>query len=136
MTPIVGKVLKFLFEFIFSKVNLKDFVKANRYFLILLASNLLISFLYIYMAEQAIVRTDQYRKLKKENAELVQANKTCRLNEESLMAQLDRASENYLIYKEEVDINQLSEDYSKMSSTIDHIEADLDKLKPAPSVRK
>lgn len=57
-------VFKFLIEFVWSKINLREFLSKFKYLLVLLLSNVIVSILFIYMAEQAIKRTDEARELR------------------------------------------------------------------------
>ena len=130
MTDVTSKVLRFLFVFIFSKVNLKEYFRVHKHFFILLIANVIISLLYVYMTEQAISRTEQYRSLKSElkvaNENLV---KTQKVNEE-LTLQLHNAEQSLLTSNVTVTADSISNDYNKWVSEIDSIQSDIKTITP------
>lgn len=130
MTDVTSKVLRFLFVFIFSKVNLKEYFRVHKHFLILLIANVIISLLYVYMTEQAISRTEQYRSLKAElkitSEKLVNSQKA---NEE-LTLQLQTAEQSLLNSNVTVSANSISNDYNKWVSEIDSIQSDIKTITP------
>ena len=136
MTDVTSKVLRFLFVFIFSKVNLKEFFRVHKHFFILLIANVIISLLYVYMAEQAISRTEQYRSLKAElkitNEKLVNSQKA---NEE-LTLQLQTAQQSLLTSNVTVSANSISDDYNKWVSELETIQSDINTITPKKSGTK
>ena len=119
MTDVTSKVLRFLFVFIFSKVNLKEYIRTNKHFFILLIANVIISLLYVYMTEQAISRTEQYRSLK---TELTAANEklaSCQKVNEDLTLQLHNAEQSLLTSNVTVSANSISDDYNKWVSEVE-----------------
>lgn len=66
MNNLIGQVFKFLWVAVLGKINVWQFLRRNKHYVILTSSNILLSLLFIYMTEQTTVRTDQYRTLKKE----------------------------------------------------------------------
>ena len=130
MTDVTSKVLRFLFVFIFSKVNLKEYFRVHKHFFILLIANVIISLLYVYMTEQAISRTEQYRSLKSElkvaNEKLVKSQKT---NEE-LTLQLYNVEQSLLTSNVTVTADSISNDYNKWVSEIDSIQSDIKTITP------
>ncbi len=136
MTDVTSKVLRFLFVFIFSKVNLKEYFRVHKHFLILLIANVIISLLYVYMTEQAISRTEQYRSLKAElkitNEKLVNSQKA---NEE-LTLQLHNAQQSLLTSNVTVRANSISDDYNKWVSELETIQSDINTITPKKSGTK
>ena len=130
MTDVTSKVLRFLFVFIFSKVNLKEYFRVHKHFLILLIANVIISLLYVYMTEQAISRTEQYRSLKTElkvaNENLV---KTQKVNEE-LTLQLHNAEQKLLTSNVTVNANSISDDYNEWVSDLEKIQSNINTITP------
>ena len=130
MTDVTSKVLRFLFVFIFSKVNLKEYFRVHKHFFILLIANVIISLLYVYMTEQAISRTEQYRSLKAElkitNEKLVNSQKA---NEE-LTLQLQTAEQSLLNSNVTVSANSISDDYNKWVSELETIQSDINTITP------
>ena len=130
MTDVTSKVLRFLFVFIFSKVNLKEYFRVHKSFFILLIANVIISLLYVYMTEQAISRTEQYRSLKAElkitNEKLVNSQKA---NEE-LTLQLQTAEQSLLNSNVTVSANSISDDYNKWVSELETIQSDINTITP------
>lgn len=130
MTDVTSKVLRFLFVFIFSKVNLKEYFRVHKHFFILLIANVIISLLYVYMTEQAISRTEQYRSLKSElkvaNEKLVKSQKA---NEE-LTLQLYNVEQSLLTSNVTVTADSISNDYNKWVSEIDSIQSDIKTITP------
>ena len=71
------QVFKFLIEFVWSKINLREFLSKFKYLLVLLLSNVILSVLFIYMAEQTIKRTNEARKLRSDIVTLNGQIATC-----------------------------------------------------------
>ena len=136
MTDVTSKVLRFLFVFIFSKVNLKEYFRVHKHFFILLIANVIISLLYVYMTEQAISRTEQYRSLKAElkitNEKLVNSQKA---NEE-LTLQLQTAEQSLLNSNVTVSANSISNDYNKWVSEVETIQSNINTITPKQSGTK
>ena len=136
MTDVTSKVLRFLFVFIFSKVNLKEYFRVHKHFFILLIANFIISLLYVYMTEQAISRTEQYRSLKAElkitNEKLVNSQKA---NEE-LTLQLQTAEQSLLNSNVTVSANSISNDYNKWVSEVETIQSNINTITPKQSGTK
>lgn len=136
MTDVTCKVLRFLFVFIFSKVNLKEYFRVHKHFLILLIANVIISLLYVYMTEQVISRTEQYRSLKTElkitNEKLVNSQKA---NEE-LTLQLQTAEQSLLNSNVTVSANIISDDYNKWVSEVEKIQSNINTITPKKSGTK
>ena len=136
MTDVTSKVLRFLFVFIFSKVNLKEYFRVHKHFFILLIANVIISLLYVYMTEQAISRTEQYRSLKTElkitNEKLVKSQKA---NEE-LTLQLHTAEQSLLNSHVTVSANSISNDYNKWVSEVEKIQSNINTITPKKSGSK
>lgn len=136
MTDVTSKVLRFLFVFIFSKVNLKEYFRVHKHFFILLIANVIISLLYVYMTEQAISRTEQYRSLKTElkitNEKLVKSQKA---NEE-LTLQLNTAEQSLLNNNVTVSANSISNDYNKWVSEVEKIQSNINTITPKKSGSK
>lgn len=136
MTDVTSKVLRFLFVFIFSKVNLKEYFRVHKHFFILLIANVIISLLYVYMTEQAISRTEQYRSLKTElkitNEKLVKSQK---VNEE-LTLQLHTAEQSLLNNNVTVSANSISNDYNKWVSEVEKIQSNINTITPKKSGSK
>ena len=130
MTDVTSKVLRFLFVFIFSKVNLKEYIRTNKHFFILLIANVIISLLYVYMTEQAISRTEQYRSLKTElkitNEKLV----NCQKANEELTLQLQTAEQSLLNSNVTVSANSISNDYNKWVSEVEKIQSNINTIPP------
>lgn len=136
MTDVTSKVLRFLFVFIFSKVNLKEYFRVHKHFFILLIANVIISLLYVYMTEQAISRTEQYRSLKTElkitNEKLVKSQKA---NEE-LTLQLNTTEQSLLNSHVTVSANSISNDYNKWVSEVEKIQSNINTITPKKSGSK
>mgnify|MGYP003616691042 CR=1 FL=1 len=130
MTDVTSKVLRFLFVFIFSKVNLKEYFRVHKHFFILLIANVIISLLYCYMTEQAIRRTEQYRNLKTElkvaNEKLVNSQQ---LNED-LTLRLHDAEQSLLTSDVTVTADSINNEYNKWSSELESIQSDIDTITP------
>lgn len=130
MTEVTTKVLRFLFEFIFSKVSLKEYFRVNKYFFILLIANIIISLLYVYMVEQAIIRTEQYRSIKNQ---LIVANdklSACKKTNDALAEQLNTLQQNILTSNVTISTESIASDYSKWSAEIDSVQADIKSITP------
>ena len=130
MSNITKTVLKFLFTFIFSKARPKDFIYKHKFFAILLVYNLVTSVLYIYMAEQTIVRTNQTRVqtvvMNKLKDDLLYSQK----REASLRTQLDNTGYNILSNQKTIDIETINNEYTAWAKDINSVETSIDKIKP------
>ena len=136
MTDVTSKVLRFLFVFIFSKVNLKEYFRVHKHFFILLIANVIISLLYVYMTEQAISRTEQYRSLK---TELTAANEKlakCQKVNEDLSLQFHNAEQSLLNSNVTVSANSISNDYNEWVSEMEKIQSNINTITPKQSGTK
>lgn len=136
MTDVTSKVLRFLFVFIFSKVNLKEYIRTNKHFFILLIANVIISLLYVYMTEQAISRTEQYRSLKTELTATNEQLVSCQKVNEELTLQLHTAQQSLLNSNVTVSANSISNDYNKWVSEMETLQADINTITPKQSETK
>lgn len=125
MPSLISKVITFLWVTIWGRINVWQFLKLNKHYLILVGSNLVLSLLFIYMAEQATVRTDQYRELKKQVAE-------ARTHEESLKKEIQTLTEqnasliaSFKLSTNEVNITDMLEDYDKWETELSIIESNI-----------
>lgn len=79
------KIFVFLKEFVWSQLGLKDYVRQHRIAIFSVFTNVVLFVLFIFFAEQAIIRTTMYRAQKEEIVVLksqvsVLANKRDELN--------------------------------------------------------
>lgn len=125
MPTLISKVFTFLWVTIWGRINVWQFLKLNKHYLILVGSNLILSLLFIYMAEQATVRTAQYRELKKQVAEV-------RTHEESLKKEIQTLTEqnasliaSFKLSTNEVNITDMLEDYDKWEKELNTIESNI-----------
>lgn len=136
MTDVTSKVLRFLFVFIFSKVNLKEYFRVHKHFFILLIANVIISLLYVYMTEQAISRTYQYRNLKSELKVANEKLASCQKVNEDLTLQLHNAEQSLLTSNVTVSANSISDDYNEWVSELETIQSDINTITPKQSGAK
>lgn len=136
MTDVTSKVLRFLFVFIFSKVNLKEYFRVHKHFFILLIANVIISLLYVYMTEQAISRTEQYRSLKTELKITNEKLANCQKVNEDLSLQLHNAEQSLLNGHVTVSANSISNDYNKWVSEVEKIQSNINTITPKKSGSK
>lgn len=125
MPSLISKVFTFLWVTIWGRINVWQFLKLNKHYLILVGSNIVLSLLFIYMAEQATVRTAQYRELKKQVAE-------ARTHEESLKKEIQTLAEqnasliaSFKLTTTEVDTTEMLEDYDKWEKELNTIESNI-----------
>lgn len=125
MPTLISKVFTFLWVTIWGRINVWQFLKLNKHYLILVGSNIVLSFLFIYMAEQATVRTAQYRELKKQVAEV-------RTHEESLKKEIQTLTEqnasliaSFKLTTTEVDTTEMLADYDKWEKELNTIESNI-----------
>lgn len=125
MPTLISKVFTFLWVTIWGRINVWQFLKLNKHYLILVGSNLILSLLFIYMAEQATVRTAQYRELKKQVAEV-------RTHEESLKKEIQALTEqnksliaSFKLTTTEVDTTEMLEDYEEWEKELSTIESNI-----------
>lgn len=136
MTDVTSKVLRFLFVFIFSKGNLKEYFRVHKHFFILLIANVIISLLYVYMTEQAISRTYQYRNLKSELKVANEKLASCQKVNEDLTLQLHNAEQSLLTSNVTVSANSISDDYNEWVSELETIQSDINTITPKQSGAK
>lgn len=136
MTDVTSKVLRFLFVFIFSKVNLKEYFRVHKHFFILLIANIIISLLYVYMTEQAISRTEQYRSLKAELKITNEKLASCQKVNEDLTLQLHNAEQSLLTSNVTVNADSISDDYNEWVSELETIQSDINTITPKKSGSK
>lgn len=113
------KVFKFLIEFVWSKINLREFLSKFKYLLVLLLSNLIISVLFIYMAEQTIKRTNEARKLRSDIASLNSQLATCNAQYEQINLDLQNTKKLLGVIKNTVKPEEMVDDYNSWVNQLD-----------------
>lgn len=119
------KVFKFLIEFVWSKINLREFLSKFKYLLVLLLSNLIISVLFIYMAEQTIKRTNEARKLRSDIASLNSQLATCNAQYEQINLDLQNTKKLLGVIKNTVKPEEMVDDYNSWVNQLDRQKAQL-----------
>ena len=113
------QVFKFLIEFVWSKINLREFLSKFKYLLVLLLSNLIISVLFIYMAEQTIKRTNEARKLRSDIASLNSQLATCNAQYEQINLDLQNTKKLLGVIKNTVKPEEMVDDYNSWVNQLD-----------------
>lgn len=119
------KVFKFLIEFVWSKINLREFLSKFKYLLVLLLSNLIISVLFIYMAEQTIKRTNEARKLRGDIASLNSQLATCNAQYDQLNVDLQNTKKLLGVIKNTVKPEEMVDEYNSWVNQLDRQKAQL-----------
>lgn len=122
---IIAQVFKFLWVTVWGKINIWQFLTLNKHYLILAGSNVLLSLLFIYMAEQTTVRTDQYRELKTQIK--THESKVSGLEEKVLLLEKTNRVlvESFAVKKVEVDTEIILDDYNKWAAEVKRLEKDI-----------
>lgn len=113
MNNLIGQVFKFLWVAVWGKINVWQFLTLNKHYVILTLSNILLSLLFIYMAEQTTVRTDQYRTLKQELESKTQQVKELTENNVTLEANIATQRTAFGLNDVEVDTTLMLKEYDE-----------------------
>lgn len=119
------KVFKFLIEFVWSKINLREFLSKFKYLLVLLLSNIILSVLFIYMAEQTIKRTDEERKLRGDIVSLNSQLATCNAQYDQVNQDLQNTKKLLGVIKNTVKPEQMVDEYNSWINQLDRQETQL-----------
>lgn len=125
MVTLAGKVIKFLWVTVWGKINIWQFLSLNKHYFILVCSNIILSLLFIYMAEQTTVRTDQYRDLKAEIEN--HSNEVENLKREINILERRNSSliDSFGMTKVEVDPGKLLDEYDAWASEVRDLEKEI-----------
>ena len=126
------KVFKFLIEFVWSKINLREFLSKFKYLLVLLLSNIILSVLFIYMAEQTIKRTDEARKLRDDIVSLNSQLTTCNIQYDQVNQDLQNTKKLLGVIKNTVKPEEMVVEYN---SWIHQLERQETQLAPKTTVK-
>ena len=113
------QVFKFLIEFVWSKINLREFLSKFKYLLVLLLSNVILSVLFIYMAEQTIKRTNEARKLRSDIASLNSQLATCNVQYEQINLDLQNTKKLLGVIKNTVKPEDMVDEYNSWVKQLD-----------------
>lgn len=119
------KVFKFLIEFVWSKINLREFLSKFKYLLVLLLSNIILSVLFIYMAEQTIKRTDEARKLRGDIVSLNSQLTTCNIQYDQVNQDLQNTKKLLGVIKNTVKPEEMVDEYNSWINQLDRQETQL-----------
>ena len=106
------QVFKFLIEFVWSKINLREFLSKFKYLLVLLLSNAILSVLFIYMAEQTIKRTNEARKLRSDIVTLNGQLATCNAQYDQVNQDLQNTKKLLGVIKNTVKPEDMVDEYN------------------------
>ena len=113
------KVFKFLIEFVWSKINLREFLSKFKYLLVLLLSNIILSVLFIYMAEQTIKRTVEARKLRGDIVSLNSQLATCNTQYDQVNQDLQNTKKLLGVIKNTVKPEEMVDEYNSWVNQLD-----------------
>ena len=113
------QVFKFLIEFVWSKINLREFLSKFKYLLVLLLSNIILSVLFIYMAEQTIKRTNEARKLRGDIVTLNSQIATCNTQYDQVNQDLQNTKKLLGVIKNTVKPEDMVDDYNDWVNQLD-----------------
>lgn len=119
------KVFKFLLEFVWSKINLREFLSKFKYLLVLLLSNIILSVLFVYMAEQTIKRTDEARKLRGDIVSLNGQLTTCNIQYDQVNQDLQNTKKLLGVIKNTVKPEEMVDEYNSWINQLDRQETQL-----------
>lgn len=119
------KVFKFLIEFVWSKINLREFLSKFKYLLVLLLSNIILAVLFIYMAEQTIKRTDEARKLRGDIVSLNSQLTTCNIQYDQVNQDLQNTKKLLGVIKNTVKPEEMVDEYNSWINQLDRQETQL-----------
>ena len=119
------KVFKFLIEFVWSKINLREFLSKFKYLLVLLLSNIILSVLFIYMAEQTIKRTDEARKLRDDIVSLNSQLTTCNIQYDQVNQDLQNTKKLLGVIKNTVKPEEMVVEYNSWIHQLERQETQL-----------
>lgn len=119
------KVFKFLIEFVWSKINLREFLSKFKYLLVLLLSNVILSVLFIYMAEQTIKRTEEARKLRSDIVSLNSQLVTCNVQYDQVNQDLQNTKKLLGVIKNTVKPEDMADEYNSWVNQLDRQETQL-----------
>ena len=119
------KVFKFLIEFVWSKINLWEFLSKFKYLLVLLLSNIILSVLFIYMAEQTIKRTNEERKLRDDIVSLNSQLTTCNIQYDQVNQDLQNTKKLLGVIKNTVKPEEMVDEYNSRINQLDRQETQL-----------
>ena len=106
------QVFKFLIKFVWSKINLREFLSKFKYLLVLLLSNAILSVLFIYMAEQTIKRTNEARKLRSDIVTLNGQLATCNAQYDQVNQDLQNTKKLLGVIKNTVKPEDMVDEYN------------------------
>lgn len=122
---LAAKVFNFLWVTVWGKINIWQFLMLNKHYVILVGSNIILSLLFIYMAEQTTVRTDQYRSLLAQ-IETQDARVVTLRNEIEVLDKRNKSLiESFGLTKVEVKPEEILNDYNKRAQEVRALEADI-----------
>ena len=113
------QVFKFLIEFVWSKINLREFLSKFKYLLVLLLSNIILSVLFIYMAEQTIKRTNEARKLRSDIVTLNGQIATCNTQYDQVNQDLQNTKKLLGVIKNTVKPEDMVDEYNDWVNQLD-----------------
>lgn len=113
------QVFKFLIEFVWSKINLREFLSKFKYLLVLLLSNVILSVLFIYMAEQTIKRTNEARKLRSDIVTLNGQIATCNTQYDQVNQDLQNTKKLLGVIKNTVKPEDMVDEYNDWVNQLD-----------------
>ena len=119
------QVFKFLIEFVWSKINLREFLSKFKYLLVLLLSNAILSVLFIYMAEQTIKRTNEARKLRSDIASLNSQLATCNMQYDQINQDLQNTKKLLGVIKNNVKPEDMADEYNSWVNQLDRQQTQL-----------
>ena len=126
MSPLlVKKVFNFLWVVVWGKINIWQFLMLNKHYIILVGSNIILSLLFIYMAEQTTVRTNQYRTLTQEVKEQDVRIVTLRKEIETLTKRNHTLIDSFGMSDAEIGPAEILEDYNKWAAEVRALEQDI-----------
>ena len=126
MSPLlIKKVFNFLWVVVWGKINIWQFLMLNKHYIILVGSNIILSLLFIYMAEQTTVRTNQYRTLIQEVKEEDTRVVTLRKEIEMLTKRNHTLIDSFGMSDAEIEPAEILEDYNKWAAEVRALEEDI-----------
>lgn len=132
MKVLVKKVVSFLIAAVWSRIDLGKFLRTHKHYLILAMSNLILSLLFIYMAEQVTVRTSQYRVIKSELARMNYDMVGLKAHNAALEAKIVVLRQAFDAADKHVEPNTILKDYEQWTQELNALNAEVEALKRRP----
>lgn len=127
MNDIIVSVIRFLWETVWRELKLRQFLKLNTHYVILMTSNIALSLLFVYMTEQTITRTTQYREAKDIIASKTGQIKSLKNEVDAQNREMETVMKAFGMKKVKVNTDEMLEEYASWAEEVRRLEAEISK---------